>query len=182
MVRRRLLNCDFLNASAFKLKLSNKAKLLYLLMFANADDQGFVDKTFELIQSLEETDKTFGGEQVSLTLLENDYKSALNELLDRGLLFEFKDNHDNRVHLIRHWLYHTTLPRKPWTNHYGLLKLVELQDGKYVLKKESSKEKTTLSNSIVMYSKVLDSKDKEWNEIFDEIDNAKGTTDNGEDN
>ena len=45
MATKRMINCDFLNASKFKTRLSNKAKLLYMYMFINADDKGFVDTT-----------------------------------------------------------------------------------------------------------------------------------------
>ena len=105
MARHRLLNCEFLNASSFKVNVSNKGKLLYMLMILNGDDRGFVDSTNDLINALTTCEKEFDN-TISLDLLENTYKSALQELLDKGYLYEFKDNHNNKVHLVRHWFFH----------------------------------------------------------------------------
>ena len=72
----RLINCKFINAGGFKTKISNKAKLLYLLMFTNADDRGFVDTTTDLINSLEKSEQEWN-KNVSMELLENTYQTAL---------------------------------------------------------------------------------------------------------
>ena len=53
MAKHRLISCEFINAASFKNSLSNRAKLLYLLMFVNADDKGFVDTTDDIINALE---------------------------------------------------------------------------------------------------------------------------------
>ena len=186
MVKKRLLNCDFLNASAFKLKLSNKAKLLYLLMFANADDCGFVDTTSEIVESLEQNDLAYNGEQISLSLLENDYKSALLELLEKGLLYEFRDNHENRTHLIRHWYFHVVDPKKKWTNHFGYLKIVCIVNCKYVLKEKVGKEKDIINNSNVKYSNVNNESNNtdisdDWEILVNEIEKARPKGENNGD-
>ena len=178
MVKKRLLNCDFVNASSFKVKLSNKAKLLYLLMFANADDFGFVDTTSEIVESLEQNDLAYNGEQVSLTLLENDYKSALLELLEKGLLYEFRNNHNCRVHLIRHWYFHVVDPKKKWTNYFGYLKFVSVVNAKYVLKEKVGKEKEIINNSNVKYSNVNNESNNtniedDWSILVDELEKSK---------
>ena len=72
MSRHRLINCEFINASSFKVNVSNKAKLLYLMMIMNGDDRGFVDTTNELINSLSANENECE-KSVSLELLENTY-------------------------------------------------------------------------------------------------------------
>lgn len=142
-MKQRLINCDFLNAGGFTDKIPNKAKLLYFYMFINADDRGFVDNTFTLIETLEKNDKEFRNE-INLSLLNNDYPSALYDLIGRGYLYEFRDNHDNKVHLIRHWFVHNKYRKGLWTNYGSFLKQVEIVDGKYVLK-DSIKENYKLN-------------------------------------
>ena len=147
MAKQRLLNCDFINASSFKVEMSNKAKLLYLFMFANGDDRGFVDNTNELIKTLQENDIEFRNE-INLELLNNDYQSALKELIDKGLIYEFNNNHKNKVHLIRHWYYHNKLRQGLWTNYYKYLCMVEVVNNEYVLKEKPLKEKKLNENKL----------------------------------
>lgn len=64
-----------------------------------------------------------------------------------GYLYEFRDNHDNKVHLIRHWFIHNKWRKGLTTNYGSFLKLVDLVDYKYVLK-ESSKENKINENKI----------------------------------
>lgn len=137
-MKQRLINCDFLYSEAFNDKISNKAKLLYFTMFIYGDDKGFVGNTNSIIEKLKKNDDEFTN-QVNLSLIENDYNSALLELINMGYLYEFRDNHNNRVHLIRHWFVHNKWRKGLSTNYGSFLKLVELVDYKYVLK-ESSKE------------------------------------------
>ena len=129
MPRKRLLNCEFVDDSRFKLKLTNRAKLLYFTMFAAADDKGFVGNTLEIISTLE------GNESETLGLVQGTYKDALKELIDKGFIYSFEDNHDNTIHLIRHWYCHNKYFDKAWTNYGKYLKKVKLVSGEYVLKK-----------------------------------------------
>ena len=117
MARHRLINCEFINASSFKVNVSNKAKLLYLSMLLNGDDRGFVDNTQELINSLTQNDKDF-----------------------EGYLYEFKDNHNNKVHLIRHWFYHNKYKQGLWTNYKTFWEQVKLDNNEYVFGKKPLKE------------------------------------------
>lgn len=134
MAKKRLINCEFINASSFKVNLSNKAKLLYIFMFACADDKGFVDSTGDIINALDTNDRDFRHEE-NLSLLGNDYTNALIELKDKGLVYEFRDNHCNMIHLIRHWYYHNQLKKGLWTNYLNFLSLVEIKNNEYVFKK-----------------------------------------------
>lgn len=132
MAKHRLINCDFINDMT---NLTNNAKLLYLMLFINADDKGFVGNGEDIVKSLDNNDLENRNE-INLSLLGNDYKSALNELIDKGLLYEFVSDHQKKVHLIIHWYFHNKLKKDLWTNYFKFLKLVDLVDNKYVLKKE----------------------------------------------
>lgn len=164
MAKHRLLNCEFINAGSFKVNVSNRAKLLYLLMFANADDRGFVDTTQNLIKTLEDNDQEFDKVE-RLELLENTYNTALSELLEKGYVYEFKDNHNNRVHLIRHWFYHNKMIKGLWTNYRNFLNQVYLQDNEYLLGKKPLKEDKIKESSPI--------EDKSFNELLSELDEPK---------
>ena len=139
-MRQRLINCDFLDTEAFNDKISNKAKLLYYQMFINGDDRGFVGNTNTIIETLKKNDDNFV-DVVNMSLLENDYPNALYELINKGYLYEFRDNHENKVHLIRHWFVHNKYRKGLWTNYGSFLKQVQLDEsGKYVLKETHLKE------------------------------------------
>ena len=153
MAKHRLINCDFLNASAFKKYTSNKAKLLYLMMINCADDMGFVDNVSELITILEDNDKEFLN-QTNLQLLGNDYQTALEELIEKGFLLEFKDNHSNRVYLVRHWFYHNKLKKGLWTNYRKYREMVEIIDNEYHLKKSNTKENNKLNQDKLNQDKL----------------------------
>lgn len=128
-------------------------------MLANADDRGFVDNTEDLINSLTNNDNEYN-KSVSLELLENTYNTALNELLDKGYIYEFKDNHKNKVHLIRHWFYHNKLKKGLWTNYRTFLAQVYLEDNEYLMGKKPSKE-DKLKEDNLNQDNILDEIDKE---------------------
>lgn len=159
MAKHRLVNCEFLNAGSFKVNISNKAKLLYLMMIISADDRGFVDTTNDLINSLTNNDKEFA-KSVSLELLENTYNTALDELLEKGYIYEFKDNHKNKVHLIRHWFYHNKLKKGLWTNYRNFLAQVYLEDNEYIMGKKPSKEDKIKEDNLNQ-DNILEEIDKE---------------------
>lgn len=119
MAKKRLVNCDFLNSGSFA-QLTNNAKLLYMFMLTNADDKGFCDRTELIMENLQ---------------IGND---ALSELVNKGLLFQFKGNYENCVYLIRHWYYHNQYRDKLYTTYYKFLKKVILEDNKYMIKKEET--------------------------------------------
>lgn len=172
MNRHRLIDCDFLNAGSF-LKLTNKAKLLYLLMLTNADDRGFVSNTDTIIEIL--TNKDLEEGNVSLKLLNNDYTSALVELSDKGFVYWFDDKYGNRVYLIRHWYKHNKYKAGLHTYYGKFAQQVELVDYKYYLKeKETSKEnKDKLNeNKLNEIKPNLDNQvdQQKWDSIMQELD------------
>ena len=168
MAKKRLINCDFLNSGSFKCNVSNKGKLLYYSMIVAADDLGFVDTTNEIINSLEENDKLFNN-SVSLELLDTTYQSALRELISRGYLFEFQDNHLNKVHLIRAWFLHNKWKDHLWTSYWSFYKQVQIKNGEYVMK--PLKEDNNINQSNINQDTI--NQIMEDNEILEELYNEK---------
>lgn len=154
MAKQRLINCDFMNNMT---KVSNKAKLLYYTMFVNADDRGFVGNAEDIIKNLNgnENDDT-------MALLENDYSTALNELVEKGLLYSFNSKHSNNIYLIRHWYFHNKYRNGLWTGYYGYLQQVEIINNEYILKEEKGKpfkEKNKLNEMKLNEIKLNEIKD-----------------------
>lgn len=167
MARHRLINCEFLNARSFKGNVSNKAKLLYLSMLVVADDKGFVDTTQDIINSLKKNDDDFTKTE-NLSLLENTYDTALDELIEKGYLYEFSDNHRNKVHLIRHWFYHNKLIKGLWTNYKEFCDKVVLDNNKYVIK-----GKKPLKENNITQDKPNQDNEDDVLDYFKEKDNDK---------
>ena len=175
MAKKRLINCDFFNSSAFKTSLSNKAKLLYFYLYANADDKGFVDSTTEIIETLTNCEQAFN-QEVSLELLQNDFNAALGELMDRGLLYCFEGRHHNRVYLIRHWYLHNINLKSTWTNYTSYLNQGKVIDNKYIRKKEYKEYKEENRNNITQDS-ISNKEDTEsWEDTLNELDKNKPKT------
>lgn len=172
MAKQRLINCDFLNAASFKVNVSNRAKLLYLMMFLNGDDRGFIDIAQDLINTLEKNDNEFDKVE-RLELLENTYSTALQELIDKGYIYEFKDNHNNKVHLIRHWFLHNKYKVGLWTNYRNFMEQVHLENGEYMLGKKPLKEDNKLNENNVNEDKTNMS-EEEINELLKTFDKEKG--------
>lgn len=190
MIKYRLINCDFLNATTF-LKLSNKAKLLYYAMLTSADDLGFVSNCDTIIETLVKTDD--GYENAKLLGLEaqlqNDYVTARIELLNKTYVYVFQDKHQNEIYVIKHWFLHNRFRDKLLTNYKSLYRNLEIIDGEYYLKgtrekhireknlkgKESkvneSKRKNVGNNATkeIIKEKI----DNEWNQLMNEIDTPK---------
>lgn len=158
MSKHRLINCEFLNASSFKVNVSNKGKLLYLMMLMSADDRGFVDTTNDLINTLANNDKEYEN-NIPLDLIGNTYNTALDELVQKGYIYEFKDNHQNKIHLIRHWFFHNKLVRGLWTNYRSFLNQVYLEDNEYILGvkplKEDKIKETNIKQDNIKQTKTI---------------------------
>lgn len=167
--RKRLINCDFLNARAFT-KMPNKAQLLYLEMFARADDLGFVNSTDDIIDKL--TNNDIANNVECETLTNSDYTSMLVELLHLGYLFEFTDRHNNRVHLIRHWFTHNRYKQGLETNYYKYLALVELTEGCYELKKKNDIKEKNLKQIKLKQINVNgnETTKEEWDNLMKELE------------
>ena len=180
MAKKRLINCDFLNASSFIDNLSNKAKLLYIYMFLNSDDRGWNGNTKSLMETLEKNDSEH--QQESLSLLGNSYENAIQELVEKGLVLDFVDNHNNHIYLCKHWFVHNNWKKGLLTNYFKFAKQVDLVDNEYVRKplKESN---NNINYDKPIYDKPLHNKDisqEEWERLCGGNDN-KENTDNDDD-
>ena len=160
MPRQRLINCDFFNNSGFTKNLSNKAKLLYLLFIANADDMGFVGNGLDIAENLDQCEEKFGSNMIPYK-----YVDALSELTKKLLTFEFSDKIGNKTYLIKHWFFHNK--RQPYlkTNFVSYLAKVEITNNEYHWKgekplkekvnKENKLNKTNENNSNDDFDKVI---------------------------
>ena len=176
MINRRLINCDFLNHSGFKVGLSNKAKLLYFFFLANADDKGFVGNAKDLAESLDRCEEDYEN-----ALFQYKYVDAIHELVEKRLIYEFLDKCGNGTYLIRHWFYHNKQQPFLTTNYMGLLEQVELVHDEYHLKnheekkpykenkiKEKQNKQNLKSNSYKkIYDNDIDTSSNEGNSIID---------------
>lgn len=160
MAKHRLINCEFLNAGSFKVNVSNKAKLLYLSMLTAADDLGFVDTTQDIVNALKKNDNDFEKTE-NMALFENTYETALQDLLDKGYLYEFQDSHYNKVHLIRHWFFHNKLIKGLWTNYGKFKDMVVIRNNEYVMK--------PLKEDNINQSNINQDKPKQDNESIEDL-------------
>lgn len=161
MAQSRLINCDFINDS-FKTDISNRGKLLYIFLFANADNWGFCGKVRELIAILQKVEDDYENK----ALCDTNYENALQELIDKGLVYCFTNKHENKVILIRAWFIHNKYIKGLQTNYYQFAKLVELEDGEYHLKEKKSDTKEKESQNKTNKSKI----NKLNNEVVDNSD------------
>ncbi len=124
---KRMFNVGFTLAESFKMNLSNKSKLLYFYIVISSDDRGFCDNVKELVILLNQNDNEFLN---ASGLVEYDYKSALQDLLERGYLIWITDNHRNDIYLVRHWYVHNLIPkdRVNESRYESYLSLFEIND------------------------------------------------------
>ena len=140
---KRMFNSNLVNASSFKMKVSNKAKLLYFYIMLNADDKGFCDNADEIIVLLDSNDREFHNE-ASLDLLEHGYRNAIQELLDKHMLIMFVNKYGDKVYLVRQWYLHNQIPkdRVTETTYTKYLEQVEINsENEYDLKEYKPTEK-----------------------------------------
>lgn len=151
------------------------------MMITNGDDRGFVDSVQDLINALTNNEKEFDN-TISLELLENTYNSALQELLDKGYIYEFKDSHSNRVYLIRHWFYHNKYKTGLWTNYKSFFEQVHLENNEYVMGKKPLKEdKLNETNTNQTKPNQEEVSDEEFNKVMDYFNHDKKENEDEED-
>lgn len=177
MARQRLINCDFFTVSGFTKNLSNKAKLLYFLYLANADDMGFVGNGLDIADSLDQCEEEFEN-----VLFQYKYVDVIKELVDKRLVYAFSDKVGNKTYLIRHWFLHNKWQKFLTTNYISYLAKVELVNNEYYLKEEKVKplkEKEIKLNkeikpNIEEINKEEDkSWEKNWDKLVNDLDNPK---------
>ena len=157
-----MINIDFLTTSF--MGVSNKAKLLYMVMIFYADDLGFVGNTFKLVEELDNNEK-----EAPLELVGNSYINALHDLDNKGYIYTFVDNYGNHIHLIRHWFIHNRWIKGLTTNYKRFLKEVELVDGKWC-KKKPFKEDNNIEQNKPKQIKTNNSdiSQEEWERLLNE--------------
>ena len=179
MPKQRLINCDFFDASGFKRNLSNKAKLLYFMFLANADDKGFVGNGLDIAESLDQCEENFDNVLFSVK-----YVDALRELVEKGFVYEFTDKHNNKTYLIRHWFLHNKNQKFLTTNYVSYLIKVELLDNEYHLKGDKKekplKEKENKENQNKENELKDDGWKKDWDKFLDDLGNPE-TKENSDD-
>lgn len=182
---KRMINCDFINASSFKIKICNRAKLLYFFMLGNADDKGFVDNGDELIEILDSNDRKFDN-QSNMALLPNNYETAVVELIERGLIYKFTDKYNNSIYLIKHWYSHNVIPKdrvRDSSYEKYLENMIVNSDGEYQVMQvydkcdttdtqlstqiKGNKRKEKKSNNEYIYKETSSLPDEESEEEFD---------------
>ena len=84
----------------------------------------------------------------------------MGELIDKGYVYEFIDNHNNKIHLIRHWFLHNKYKSGLWTNYRKLLNEVYLEDNEYIKGKKPYKE-NNIKESNPKHNKLNESKESE---------------------
>ena len=195
-IKKRLINCDYFNTSGFT-NISNKAKLLYFYFLTNADDKGFVGNGKDIAEMLDNCE-----EQQENVLFRYKHVDALQELVDKRLVYAFTDKCGNATFLIRHWFMHNKNQGFLTTNFISYLAKVELVDGEYQLKtikgenqlkekeiKENESKQNQKSNNLKKFNDNdlnTDNQDNEeeqsmdWDELL-ELNKDLDTNDNKDD-
>lgn len=162
MARSRLINCDFMNNMT---KVSNSGKLLYFMLFVNADDKGFVGNGEEIVRALSNNDK-------------QNYDKAVEELVSKGLIYEFKSNYDNNVYLIRHWYYHNHFKNNLWSNYQKYLLMVDLENGEYLIREKERKPLKEIKTNEIKLNEIKKENENEssindeekFNQLIEELE------------
>ena len=165
---KRMFNSNIVNASSFKMKISNKAKLLYFYIMLNADDRGFCDNADEIIVLLDSNDVQFHNE-ASLDLVEHGYKSAIQELVEKHLLLVFQNKYEDKVYLVRQWYLHNQIPkdRVTETTYIKYLEQVAINsENEYdLIQKPKSMPKTSKKVDLVPINDIQEIQESEEGKI-----------------
>lgn len=184
-IKQRMINCDFLNFGGFLDNISTKAKLLYFMFFINADDKGFVGNGLNIAKSLDQCEEEFEN-----TLFSYKYVDSINELVNKGFIYEFSDKHDNKTYLIRHWFMHNKEQKFLTTNFIHYLAKVEIISGEYQMKniERDKKENPYKGKQIIVkeskvneinkeleinVNKEQENWEKDWDNIVKELSDPK---------
>lgn len=116
MANRRMFSRDILQGDDF-IELSTEARLLYVYLNLNADDDGFVDNPRGIAR------------------LSGCKYSSIEELKQAGFVLEF----ENRVFVVTHWMVHNYIPKDRY-------KATRFIDEKTKLSVNARKEYTRVSN------------------------------------
>ena len=146
----RLINTNFLKSLT---RLTNRALLLYYSFITWADSMGAVGEAEVILTLLQAKADNEGDTGVGL--VKTDYRSALDELVEKGLVYEVKLTGGNAVYIIKHWWLHNKWRKYLKSNFYKAINQFYIEAGEYRPKnerkkknqKESEEEQVTKTNT-----------------------------------
>jgi hypothetical protein len=133
----RLINTNFLKSLT---RLTNRALLLYYSFITWADSMGAVGEAEVILTLLQAKADNEGDTGVGL--VKTDYRSALDELVEKGLIYEVKLTGGNAVYIIKHWWLHNKWRKYLKSNFYKAINQFYIEAGEYRPKNERKKSRT----------------------------------------
>ncbi len=131
----RLINTRFIKTLV---NLTNRALLLYHQLIVWADSMGAVGETEIIITLLQSKADNEG--DMGMGLIKTDYHSALDELIEKGLVYEVQLTSGNKVHIIKHWWLHNKWRKYLKTNYFKAVNEFYIEQGEYRPKNERKKK------------------------------------------
>ena len=131
----RLINTNFLKSLT---RLTNRALLLYYSFITWADSMGAVGEAEVILTLLQAKADNEGDTGVGL--VKTDYRSALDELVEKGLVYEVKLTGGNAVYIIKHWWLHNKWRKYLKTNYFKAINEFYIEQGEYRPKNERKKK------------------------------------------
>lgn len=131
----RLINTRFIKTLV---NLTNRALLLYHQLIVWADSMGAIGETEIIITLLQHKADNEG--DMGMGLIKTDYHSALDELIEKGLVYEVQLTSGNKVHIIKHWWLHNKWRKYLKTNYFKAVNEFYIEAGEYRPKNERKKK------------------------------------------
>ena len=131
----RLINTRFIKTLV---NLTNRALLLYHQLIVWADSMGAVGETEIIITLLQHKADNEG--DMGMGLIKTDYHSALDELIEKGLVYEVQLTSGNKVHIIKHWWLHNKWKKYLKSNYFKAINQFYIEAGEYRPKNERKKK------------------------------------------
>ena len=131
----RLINTRFIKTLV---NLTNRALLLYHQLIVWADSMGAVGETEIIITLLQSKADNEG--DMGMGLIKTDYHSALDELIEKGLVYEVQLTSGNKVHIIKHWWLHNKWKKYLKSNYFKAINQFYIEAGEYRPKNERKKK------------------------------------------
>lgn len=131
----RLINTRFIKTLV---NLTNRALLLYHQLIVWADSMGAIGETEIIITLLQHKADNEG--DMGMGLIKTDYHSALDELIEKGLVYEVPLTSGNKVHIIKHWWLHNKWKKYLKSNYFKAINQFYIEAGEYRPKNERKKK------------------------------------------
>lgn len=131
----RLINTRFIKTLV---NLTNRALLLYHQLIVWADSMGAIGEAEIIITLLQHKADNEG--DMGMGLIKTDYHSALDELIEKGLIYEVPLTSGNKVHIIKHWWLHNKWKKCLKSNYFKAISQFYIEAGEYQPKNERKKK------------------------------------------